>query len=46
MGHDSDVCITFASALSFTLQFEERVDGPPVMEYSAGFSMVAMFTVS
>lgn len=36
----SDSYITFASALDFTQDLGERVDGPPVMEYSRGFSMV------
>nr|XP_009512319.1 PREDICTED: cysteine-rich hydrophobic domain-containing protein 2-like [Phalacrocorax carbo] len=36
----SDIYITFAAALGFTQDFGERVDGPPVMEYSARFSVV------
>lgn len=36
----SDAYISFASALGFTQDFRERVDGPPVMEYSTGFSVM------
>lgn len=36
----SDIYITFASALGFTQDFGEGVDGPLVIGYSTGFSMV------
>ncbi|XP_010288248.1 PREDICTED: cysteine-rich hydrophobic domain-containing protein 2-like [Phaethon lepturus] len=36
----SDIYITFASAHSFTQDFGEWADGPPVLEYSTGLSMV------
>lgn len=38
----SDIYINSASTLGFTQDFGERVDRPPVIGYSTGFSMLEL----